>query len=93
MTFYVYPSTEQFRRIVRSMKKQYRDNQLPTITFQGTVKLHGTNAAIVSHKDGTLTIQSRGRILSAESDNAGFADFVLRNKEAVNKFVKDVKML
>lgn len=91
MTFYVYPSTEQFRRTVRSMKKQYRDNQLPTITFQGTVKLHGTNAAIVSHKDGTLTIQSRGRVLSAESDNAGFADFVLRNKEAVNKFVKDVK--
>lgn len=91
MTFYAYPSTEQFRHILRNVKKHYQDSQLPTITFQGTVKLHGTNAAIVSHKDGTLTIQSRQRALTAKSDNAGFANFVLTNKEAINKFIGDLK--
>lgn len=44
----------------------------PTITFTGTVKLHGTNAAIVKYADGSIRFQSRERELSLDSDNAGF---------------------
>ena len=42
----------------------------------GTVKLHGTNAAIVFHEDGTLGAQSRSRMLSPDNDHYGFAAWV-----------------
>ena len=44
----------------------------PKITFTGTVKLHGTNAAFVKYADGSIHYQSRERELSLEKDNAGF---------------------
>jgi hypothetical protein len=45
---------------------------LPTIEFTGTVKLHGTNAAI-SVKDGALAFQSRNHLITPIKDNMGFA--------------------
>lgn len=45
---------------------------LPILNFEGTVKLHGTNACVVLNEDGSFGYQSRNRILTAESDNAGF---------------------
>jgi len=53
----------------------------PTITFKGTVKIHGTNAA-VSYNAKELWAQSRENIITPEKDNAGFAFFVESNKEA-----------
>lgn len=50
-------------------------NPLPTLTFEGTVKLHGTNAAI-SIRDSEYFCQSRNRIITPENDNLGFAAFV-----------------
>lgn len=53
---------------------------LPTLHFKGTVKLHGTNAAIVynwnplSHDYVTHT-QSRNNIITPQNDNAGFSTF------------------
>jgi hypothetical protein len=81
-----YPSIEQFRNVIRSVKAihdyqgkdaegkaiyQHKDNY-PTLKFQGTVKLHGTNASVVKYSDGKLNFQSRERVLSLEEDNAGF---------------------
>lgn len=43
----------------------------PVIKFTGTVKIHGTNAAIVKYKDRT-EFQSRDRVLSLDKDNCGF---------------------
>ena len=66
-TFKRFPSIEQFRSVVKQVKdtSSYvgQDGEgkpifdytrpLPTITFTGTVKLHGTNAAIgYSKQDG-----------------------------------------
>ena len=48
----------------------------PSLHFQGTVKLHGTNAAVVADRHGDLWSQSRENILSVEKDNSGFASFV-----------------
>lgn len=81
-----YPSIEQFRNIVHKVKTQHdfqgldeegnaiyaHTSNYPTLTFEGTVKLHGTNAAIVRYADGRTEFQSRERVLSEGSDNAGF---------------------
>lgn len=50
---------------------------LPTLTFHGRVKLHGTNAGVtLDVETGIVSPQSRAREISLESDNAGFAQFV-----------------
>lgn len=81
-----YPSINQFRQIIREVCTDHdykgkdevgtsiyrHDSPYPTIRFNGTVKLHGTNAAIVRYKDGTTKFQSRERELSLTSENAGF---------------------
>ena len=86
-----YQSIDQFKNVIRSVKDRsnyrgkdeqgnpiYVDSVLPTLTFTGTVKIHGTNAGIRS--DGvSITAQSRERDLSLTSDNAGFYIFVNKN--------------
>ena len=81
-----FPSIDQFRSIVRTVKVQHdyqgKDengeaiyqhlSNYPTLKFQGTIKLHGTNAAVVKYSDGRLEFQSRERVLSLEQDNANF---------------------
>lgn len=42
------------------------------VRLVGTTKLHGTNAAISFH-NGTITYQSRNRVLKVGDDNHGFA--------------------
>lgn len=80
-----FPSIDQFRNIIREVRSNHdytgKDetgepmfnhmSPYPTVTFYGTVKLHGTNAAIVKYKD-RIEFQSRERVLSIDSDNAGF---------------------
>lgn len=79
LIFYPFPSIEQFRSVVQSVKKSCNHrNQDPskvTLQFEGTVKLHGTNAGIVLDSEGNFYAQSRSRILSLEQDNAGFYAF------------------
>lgn len=81
-----YPSIEQFRNVIRTVRAHHdyqgKDEEgspiyqhlsdYPTLTFKGTVKLHGTNAGIVKYKD-RIEFQSRERVLTLEFDNAGFA--------------------
>lgn len=84
-----YPSIEQFRHTVATINRQatfvglddkgeaIHDETLPKpkLTFTGTVKLHGTNAA-VSIKGSELWAQSRENIVTPQKDNAGFATYV-----------------
>lgn len=81
-----YPSIEQFRNTVKEVRINHdyvgKDEEgksiyqhstpYPTITFQGSVKIHGTNAAVVKYKDGRIEFQSRERILTLTSDNSAF---------------------
>lgn len=83
-------SIEQFRNVVKSVRLQHdykgKDNLLnplylnttpyPTLKFEGTVKLHGTNGGIVLYKDGSIKYQSRERELSLGSDNMGFMTYM-----------------
>jgi len=63
----------QFHNVIKSIKYDHQEEKIyPTITFIGTVKIHGTNAAIVKYIDGHFEFQSRGRILSLDNDNYDF---------------------
>src|SRR5690554_4911167 len=80
-----YPSIEQFRNVVKDVRlrtdyagKDEEGNNIyqhtsdyPTLKFHGTVKCHGSNGSVVRYKDRT-EYQSRNRVLSLTSDNAGF---------------------
>ena len=81
-----YSSIEQFRHVIRTVRTNHdfqgKDengdaiykhvSNYPTLRFQGTVKLHGTNSGIVKYSDGRIEYQSRERVLSLMDDNAGF---------------------
>jgi len=54
----------------------------PSLKFTGSVKLHGTNAGVCYSRAEGIWAQSRKNVITIEKDNAGFAMFVERNKEA-----------
>lgn len=92
LKFYPFPSIEQFRQVVSSVKRSddynNRDSDNTTLTFQGTVKLHGTNASIVLDDQGNYYAQSRNNVLSIDKDNAGFAAYALQPK--VKSFISNL---
>jgi hypothetical protein len=55
----------------------FKESDLPVLEFKGTVKLHGTNAAVVINSDFTVDAQSRTRTLSIENDNHGFCNWLV----------------
>ena len=69
-----YPSIEQFRNVIKSVRDYCRKNEtpLPELLFNGTVKLHGTNAGIVL-QNGEYTYLSHKRVICVGDDNYGFA--------------------
>jgi len=85
-----YPSIEQFRNAIHKVTTKTRQTgidvngdpvfdhikTLPVLTYEGTVKLHGTNAAICKDfATGEIWFQSRENIITVENDNAGFVRF------------------
>jgi hypothetical protein len=92
--FVKWPDIDQLRSVVREVQRKagfmgLDENgdpiidhlaQRPTITFHGSVKLHGTNAGVSYNLDDGMWAQSREHIISVGSDNAGFAAFVENNK-------------
>lgn len=90
-----FPSIEQFRTVVSNINRHYNFKGLdengeaiydpsmpkPKLTFKGTVKLHGTNAAVSYNTKGDLWYQSRENIITPEKDNAGFAFFAESNRD------------
>ena len=99
-----FPSIEQFRTVVSNINRCYNftgldengdaiyDHSLPkpTLTFKGTVKLHGSNAGVSFNTENGLWAQSRENIITTEKDNAGFAFFVESNKEVFNGLMSHI---
>lgn len=91
---YAWPSIEQFRNVCKNVthRAQYigkaedgsaimnRAAIKPTLKFEGTCKLHGTNSAVVLNTEGEMYFQSRQNIITPEQDNAGFAAFAGQNR-------------
>tara|TARA_R110000868_G_scaffold110580_1_gene299423 strand:+ start:341 stop:1375 length:1035 start_codon:yes stop_codon:yes gene_type:complete len=90
-----YPKIAQFRNIVANINREITFTGLdedgnaiydpsikkPTLTFKGTVKLHGTNASVCFNSENGFWIQSRQNIITVEKDNAGFAFFAESHKK------------
>jgi hypothetical protein len=81
MKLLTFPSIEQFRTIVKYVNDRCEHKKIaikPKLRFHGTVKLHGSNSAIVW--DGTdMYTQSRRQVLSLDNDNMGFTRHIAEN--------------
>lgn len=90
--FRKWASIEQYSNVVKQIRQwaKYHGKPLPTITYEGTVKLHGTNACIVLNRedDGSISVnaQSRERMLTIESDNAGFCLWVNHHADKFREY-------
>lgn len=96
-----YPKIQQFRNIVRDVRATASyvgktedgdaifDESIkqPTITFRGTVKLHGTNASVCYNYHDGIWVQSRNNIITPDSDNAGFASFIESRKDSFKRII------
>ena len=84
-----FPKINQFRHTIKLVREraEHLGVPLPTISFTGSVKLHGTNASIVFPENEEPYTQSRSQIVTPEQDNAGFAKWVEENKEKLSNFV------
>lgn len=99
-----FPSIEQYRNVVRNVQHKtqfvWLDEEgkpiinyaaiLPKLTFEGTVKLHGTNASVVVSPLGMQWAQSRENIITPENDNAGFAMFAHANMNRFKQMASQV---
>jgi hypothetical protein len=103
--FVPFPKIQQFRNAIREVTARAhwsgtddlgepifdRSLSAPTLKYRGTVKLHGTNSGFVREADGTVTFQSRTRVLTKDNDNYGFARYMEDEvgTSALNAFVQD----
>jgi hypothetical protein len=83
-----FPEIGQYRNCIKSVREraEHLGVPLPTISFIGSVKLHGTNASIVFPETGEPYCQSRQQLIDSEHDNAGFAKWYEDNKEKFSEF-------
>ncbi|MDA3854911.1 MAG: RNA ligase family protein [Candidatus Woesearchaeota archaeon] len=84
----------QFRQVIRDVCYVNPENPVytfPTLTFEGTVKMHGTNAGISYTEEDGLWVQSRKNIITVEKDNAGFAFFVESKKDIFQNWFNILK--
>lgn len=97
MKHLAFPSIEQFRNIVKVVNDRTYHNGFvikPIIKFRGSVKSHGTNAAIVFDTyDNVFYAQSRSNVLSLTSDNAGFAQYFETNRTFFESWLKNIAEL
>jgi hypothetical protein len=91
-TFKKFPSIIQYSGVVKHIRAQCHFNSLPlpVIEFSGSIKAHGTNSGIGFAPDGEVWFQSRERLISFESDNAGFAAFGEQNQELWKTIYKKI---
>ena len=99
-----FPSIDQFRTVVKNVQdhasyvgKDEDGNPIfdylkpkPTLRFYGTVKLHGTNAALCYNAIDGFWVQSRENIITPEKDNMGCAFFCEQNKLAWMKIITEL---
>ena len=103
--FIKFPEIEQFRNVIKIVQLSYRykgkDAEgnaiydpsviLPTLTFTGTVKCHGTNFSVAQHEND-MWVQARQHIITPEHDNAGGAFFVELNKEVFKSLFEKIRI-
>ena len=99
-----FPSIDQFRTVIKNVNDHASyvgkdDNGIavfdylkpkPKLSFYGTVKIHGTNAAICYNEIDGFWVQSRENIITPEKDNFGCAWFCEQNKDAWLRIIEEL---
>ncbi len=93
-----YGKTEQFRDVIRNLTHAirykglneagepiYSNEPLPTLPFRGTIKLHGTNAAISWNPIKGITCQSRNNVVT--DGHFGFPEMIAQEREEVENLI------
>lgn len=89
--FSKFPSIEQFRNVIHDIHHLDLPSDKKKITFHGTVKLHGTNAAVgFNYNKNIFWVQSRGGIITPEKDNYNFAKFAYHNEANLWPVFKEI---
>ena len=103
---YKYPSTNQFRQVIRTMISKLTFDGLDEngqakykpltpdaalIEYTGTVKVHGTNGSVVFLSETEYQFQSKERIVVPGDDNHGFAAFMSRKD--MNSLLNQVRWI
>jgi len=88
-----FPEIQQFRNTIKIVRERAEHDgvPLPTLTFVGSVKLHGTNSSVVFPPEGGFYCQSRTQVIAPEKDNAGFAHWVEENKDRFEALEKTLR--
>lgn len=84
-----YPKIGGFKDVYHNVTKYMQNDEAKVIKFTGTVKLHGTNAAVARKVTPAGIIEyalSRNGIITVDSDNAGFAFFHEANRHLFTRF-------
>ena len=90
-----YPSIPSFKELSKQVAEMtrycgknedgyplYDDSiPLPTLTFFGSEKLHGSCSSLHYIHPGKIICQSRNRELSLDNDNLGFCRYITDNKD------------
>jgi hypothetical protein len=83
-----YGKTPVFRDVVKVLQKRVFDHYdtqnkkpvfkpVPTLLFEGSIKLHGSNCAVTFDiAQDEIYVQSRKHLITPSNDNDGFAQFV-----------------
>lgn len=67
-----YPKIQSFANIC----KLANSRNIGEVLYEGSVKIHGTNASVVLESGVEAVTQSRTRIITPTDDNAGFSRFI-----------------
>lgn len=98
LKFFKFPSIGQFRDCIKEInyKSLASNEKLPTLKFEGTVKLHGTHADIIyirqNEDEPVIYSQSRNRVLTLTEDNCEFAKFVNENQHEIKKLFEPLTL-
>jgi hypothetical protein len=99
-----FPKIGQFRVVVDTVIHQSKfvgldenkeciyneDAEIPTLTFTGSVKLHGTNSGVSYNNNDGVWYQSSRAIITPEVDNCGFAFFAENRKDSFLKLFRQI---
>ena len=105
-TLIAFPKIRQYRQVIRTVKMltkeinanstDQQNDELPSLKFKGTIKLHGTNAGIIksTSEDGDTHFycQSRNEVLDyPHRDNAGFAQWISQIPDVIDELFETFK--
>lgn len=77
-------SIAQYRNSIKYARYLHEEHSTPSILdFEGTVKLHGSNASISLSPDNEITFQSRNNIITPGNDNYFFAGTMIDHEKEI----------